>query len=101
MKWNGTVSQLSQRSIAPRFASANANQARSSGLGRREPVAHIPHRLDRGRAELLAQPPDADVDDVRPRVEVVTPHRCEELLPADDLARVRDEMVQQPELAVR
>ena len=58
--------------------------------------------LDRGvGAELLAQAPDADVDDVRAGVEVVAPDLGEQALAAEHLAGVVDEVVQQPELAVR
>src|SRR5580765_3855062 len=82
MKWNGTVSQLSQRSIATTFAAANATQATSIGLSRRNPVTHMTYGLDRRRAQLPAQPADADVHDVRAGIEVVSPHRLEELLAA-------------------
>src|SRR5213079_1959878 len=50
--------------------------------------------------ELLAQAPDADVDDVRAWIEVVAPHVGEQLLPAADLAVMRDEVAQQLELAI-
>ena len=57
--------------------------------------------LDRGsRAELLPQPPDANVDHVRARVEVVSPDVREQPLPADDLALVQDEVVEEAELPV-
>src|SRR5512146_545620 len=101
MKWNGTVSQLGKRAIATRFAAANANHAASTALGRSQPIAAMSHRLDRrSRAELLAQPPDADVDHVRARVEVVAPHFREQPLAAHHLALVAREVVEEPELAV-
>src|SRR5712691_750399 len=101
MKWNGIVSQLGASAIATRFAAANANQASSTALRRSKPITAMPDRLDRcSRAELLPQPPDADVDDVRPRIEVVAPDLGEEPLAADDLALVTDEVVEEAELAV-
>src|SRR5438552_1684416 len=104
MKWNGIVSQLGQSAIATRFAPAKANQATSTPrvLSSRESIPAMPHRLDRRlRAELLPEPPDADVDHVGARVEVVAPDVREEALSRNDLALVQDEVVQQAELAVR
>src|SRR5258707_13357342 len=61
----------------------------------------MPHSLDRGLgAELLAQPPDADVDHVRSGIETVAPDLGEQALAAHDFARVRDEVVEQAELTV-
>src|SRR5438270_12420591 len=61
----------------------------------------MPYRLDGCvRPELLAQSADADVDDVRARVEVVAPDLGEQALAAHDLARVEDQVVEEPELAV-
>src|SRR2546423_12385653 len=100
MKWNGIVSQSCQRPIATRFAAANATHATSSPLRRSNPIPRVADGLDRGGAELLAQPADADVDDVRARVEVVAPYLGEEPLAADDLARVQHEVVQEAELPV-
>src|SRR2546423_3577318 len=66
-----------------------------------EQIADIANRLDeRFRAELSAQPPDRDVQDVRARIEVVAPDVREELLAADHVAAPLDELVEQPELAV-
>src|SRR6476646_5136225 len=101
MKWNGIVSQLGQTSIAARFAAANANQQASTHLRRSQPIAAMPHRLDRSlRAELPAQPPHAHVDDVGARIEVVSPDVRQQALAADDLALVQDEVVEQPKLPV-
>ena len=61
----------------------------------------MPDRLDgRVRAELLPQPAHADVDDVRPRIEVVAPHLGQQALAADHLARVQKQVMEEPELAV-
>src|SRR5690242_6920367 len=100
MKWNGIVSQSGQSSIATRFAAAKANHAASTALRCNQPIAAMPHGLDRVGAELLPQPADADLDDVRLRIEVVSPDVREQALAADDLALVQDEVVQEPELAV-
>src|SRR5690349_12828622 len=102
MTWKGIVSHAGYATIAARHASDSAPQPSSSGSGRREAVAGMAHGLDRPRgAELLPEPADADVDDVRAGIEAVTPHLREQSLAADDLAGVRDEVVEQPELAVR
>jgi len=58
MKWKGMVSQLGHMSMATRFATANTAHAVSMGSGRREPIAGMAHRFDRGLLpELLAQAP--------------------------------------------
>src|SRR5437868_15526003 len=73
-KWNGIVSQLGHATIAPKFAAANAAQASSTALRRDQAITRMSHRLDGSvRSELPAKPPDADVDHVRARVEVVAP----------------------------
>src|ERR1051325_2188662 len=100
MKWNGIVSQSGQSCIATRFAAAKANHAASTALRRNKPIAAMSHGLDGVRPELLPKPADADLDDVRARVEVVPPDVREQALAADDLAFVQDEVVQEPELAV-
>src|SRR2546423_708466 len=101
MKWKGMVSQLGHSSIAARFAPANANHASSTELRRSESITAMPHRLDGSvLAELLPEPPDADLDDVRTRIEVVAPDVREQPLPAHDLAFVAHQVVEEPELAV-
>src|SRR5438094_4241590 len=95
------VSQLGHSSIAARFAPANANHASSTKLRRSETITAMPHRLDGSvLAELLPQPPDADLDNVRARIEVVAPDVREQPLAAHDLALVEHQVVQEPELAV-
>src|SRR4051794_40896277 len=101
MKWNGTVSQRSQRTIASRFATANANQPSSNALRLSQAVAGMADGLDRrSRPELFAQPADADVDDVRARIEVITPDLGEQPLPTDDLAGAFEQAVEELELPV-
>src|SRR5919204_6494682 len=101
MKWNGIVSQRSHRTIASRFAIENPNHASSTDLRRRNAIPGMADGLDRGGgAELLAQSTDADVDDVRARVEVISPDVGEEALAADHLARALDEVMEQLELPV-
>src|SRR5436190_4509901 len=100
MKWNGIVSQLSQRHIATRFAAAKTTHAISRLLSRRNAIPRMPNGLDGVGAQLLPQAPDADVDDIRARIEVVAPDRREQPFAADDLARMHEEVVQKPELAV-
>src|SRR5437879_1815873 len=100
MKWNGMVSQLSQRIIAAAFATANAAHATAIARGRADAITHIANRLDRGCAELLPQAPNTHVDDIRLRIEVIAPDLREELLAADHLARVPGEVMQQPELPI-
>src|SRR2546422_10211284 len=64
------------------------------------PIPRVPDGLDRLGAELLAQAADADVDDVRARVEVVAPDLGEQALAAHDLAGVQHQVLEEPELAV-
>src|SRR5580765_8449090 len=95
-KWKGMVSQPGQRPMAARFATAKAPQASSTRLCRSDSIARIPHRLDRRlRPELLPDPPHADLDHVRPGIEVVSPDVGEQALAADDLARVLEQVVEQ------
>src|SRR3954454_2253026 len=102
MKWNGIVSQLGTSPMATRFARANAAHASSTRLRRSDPIPAMPHRLDRRiRAELLPQPPDADIDHVRARIEVVAPHVGEQALTAHHFALVQHEVVEEAKLAVR
>src|SRR5689334_16121977 len=102
MKWNGIVSQRGDASMATTLTAAKAPQASSGPLRAGNPVAGMADGLDRrGGPELLAQPPDAHVDDVGARVEVVAPHVREQRLAADDLPRMLRQHVQDAELAVR
>src|ERR1019366_6457337 len=48
----------------------------------------------RGGTELAAQPPHADINHVRPRVEVIAPDLGQEALPADHLADVQHQEMQ-------
>src|SRR5436309_216739 len=104
MKWNGIVSHGSQIAIATRFATAKAPQPSSSGVGSLRLGKAVPRMADgldrRFRPELLPQAADADLDDVRARVEVVAPDLGEQALAADDLARVEREVMEEAELAV-
>src|SRR5204862_7784649 len=101
MKWNGMVSQRSQRIIASRLAIANANHASSTALRFGQAVTGMADGFDRrSGAALLAQAPDADIDDVGVGVEVVAPDLREEPLAADHLACALEQAVQDLELAV-
>src|SRR6476469_137395 len=100
-KWNGIVSQLGSTTMKATFAAANTTHPTSTEYLRSQSIAGMADRLDRGvGAELLAQSPDADVDDVRPGVEAVPPDVREQALAAYHLAGVLHEMAEQPELAV-
>src|ERR671936_1148528 len=101
MKWKGMVSHPSQMRIAARSPRAKTPHATSSRSGRDEPIPRMSHSLD-GRcvAELPAQPPDAHVDDVRSRIEVIAPDLGKQTLAADDFARVLDQVVEETELAI-
>src|SRR6266576_2538198 len=102
MKWKGIVSQAGHANIATTFATANTVHAMSIGSGCREPVTRMPHGFDRGvTAELLAETPHGNLDDVRTWIEVVAPHLREQAFAADHLTRVERELPQQPELPVR
>src|SRR5512135_2242912 len=88
--------------MATQFAAAKTAQPASSGLRRSQAIARMSHRFDRCvRSELLSQPAHADLDDVRARVEVVAPHLGEQALAAHHLADMHEQMVEEPELAVR
>src|SRR2546425_5623479 len=101
MRWKGIVSHVGQSTITPSHTLESATQPMSRRLGVTQPVARMTNGFDPGgRPELLPQPAHADVDHVRARIEAVSPHLREQPLAADDLARVRDEVVEEPELAI-
>src|SRR5262249_1985548 len=70
-----------------------------------QPVAGRAHGFDRGIAvglgELAAQVADVDVEDVRPRVVVIAPHRVQDLRAREDLVWVPHQVRQQLELPGR
>src|SRR6266550_1508039 len=100
-KWNGIVSQPGQMPIATKFAIAKAAQATSGHLRRREAIARMANGFDRRvRTELLAQPPNTDVDDVRVRVEVVAPDLGKQTLAADHLALVLEQVMKDAKFAI-
>src|SRR4026207_44160 len=95
MKWKGTVSHRCQTTIAPRFASANANQASSTDLRRRESISGMTNGLDRRRGpERPPQTADADVDHIGARVEVVAPDLREQALAAHHLTGALEQVVE-------
>src|SRR5258707_4162905 len=101
MTWKGIVSHDGHSIITAREPTARAAQARSSCIGDSQPVTRMPHGLDRGGGpELFAQPPDANVDDVRSGVEAVSPDLRKEPLPAHHLSCVSNQVIEQPELAI-
>src|SRR5207244_10486568 len=88
--------------MATKFAIANAAQRASSRLRRSKTIARIANRLDRCVGpELLAQSANADVDDVRAGIEVVSPDLGQQALAADHFPRVLEQVMQHPKLAVR
>src|SRR6266480_2511103 len=74
--WPGQRSPASQCGPASRFGQCRRPPGTTSGG---EPIALTTHRLDQVEAELGAQPPHADVDHVRARIEVVSPDRGKQL----------------------
>src|SRR5204863_6510168 len=95
------VSHVGQTTIATTLRPAKPTHTASSHLCRSQAITRISDRLDRRlRAELLAQPPHADVDNVRTGIEVIAPHLGEQPLAADHLAGVTSELVEELELAV-
>ena len=61
-------------------------------------IAFTAHRPDQVEAELRPQAPDAHVDDIRARIEVVAPHAGQQLPLRDGLAGVFGQLPQQQEL---
>src|SRR5689334_22793286 len=101
MKWNGIVSQPGKKTMATRFAAAKAAHATSTGLRHAKAITDMAHGLDRCvPAELVPQPADAHVDDVRARIEVIAPDLREQALATQHLAGVLGEVMQQSELPV-
>src|SRR6478609_5990852 len=110
MKWNGTVSHWGTRSMAARLASENSTHATSNHrtrLGHSEAscridaISHPSVGGDHGGPELRAEPANAYVDDVRPRIEVEAPYRRQEAFLRDRAAGVPHQLAQQPELSIR
>src|ERR1051326_5322746 len=108
MKWNGTVSHVGNATIATRFATANSAHATASARSRNgqcdsaDAIEPVPLAADRRHdlvAQLRAQPPDVDVDDVRPRIVRQTPHRRQQTLLRDGPADVAHQLPEQQELA--
>src|SRR3954452_12699515 len=66
-----------------------------------EAVSDIAHRLDVFVAELAAQPPDVDVDNVAVRVEAEPPHGGEQLVARAHLVCASHDVRQQHELSLR
>src|SRR5581483_12254113 len=86
--------------MTPRQATEKTAQPTSKRLSSKS-IPGVANGLDGGRrAELRAQAPHAHVDHVRTGIEAVAPHLGEQPLAAHDLAGVRGEVVQQPELAI-
>src|SRR5690242_1742465 len=122
MKWKGTVSQPANAKIATRLTAENATHTASSSAGRngqlsltadlpspemrsaRPPsvvaklIALTAYRLDQAEAELGSQAPDAHVDHVGARVEVVSPHAGQQPALGHRLTVVLGQLAQQQEL---
>src|SRR5438270_11288730 len=96
------VSHPGQALMATKFATANTAHAASGQLRRSNPITRMADGLDRCvGSQLLAEAPDADVDDVGARIEVVAPDLREEPLAADHFALVLQQMVEDAKLAIR
>src|SRR2546428_4581334 len=101
-KWNGTVSQLGHTAMATKFAIAKAAQAASGHLRCSKPIARMANGFDRRVCtELFAEPANADVDDVRPRIEVVTPDLRDQTFSADHLTLMLEQVMENAEFAIR
>src|SRR5215210_1447821 len=89
--------------MTARLTAAKAPQARSGHERRslRDAVAGMANRFDDVVTQLGPEAADAHVDDVRARVEAVAPHLVEEAGAAADLARVREQVLEDEELARR
>src|SRR5438105_12983813 len=110
MKWKGTVSHCPKTIIPTRFSTVKTPQATSSqaplGASRRSPssgrdaISFATDGDDRVCAQLGSQPAHVDVDDVRPRIEVVAPDAGQQSVLRDRLAGVLHELPKQQELAL-
>src|SRR4051794_34247643 len=100
-KWNGTVCQSCQRTIATMLIAAKAAQARSGHRAERaDPVSGMADGFDDVAAELGAQAADAHVDDIGARVERVAPDLRQQLGAGAHGAAVGREVLEQQELAL-
>src|SRR5579862_1874179 len=100
-KWNGIVSHDGHAIIAATLTPAKANQPTSTLRLRSQAIPDMANSLDwRHWPELLAKPPDADLDDVRSRVEAIAPDLREQSLPARHFSLALRQVLEQPELAI-
>src|ERR1700722_935207 len=81
--------------------SCGVESGRASRSASDELIALTPHGLDQVEAELGAQPPDAGVDDVRARIDVVAPDGGEQPALGHRFPGVLHEFAQQQELQLR
>ena len=100
-KWEVTLRRDDGGEHEVELSPASSSCCGSTTTERREPVPHAAHGLEALGPELAAQVADVDVDDVGAGVEVVAPDVREQLLAAEDLARVAQERLQQRELLGR
>src|SRR5580704_5758590 len=87
-------------SIDPGASGAGASGGGGSGVAplRGELISLTTHRLDQAEAEFRAKAADADVDHVGTGIEVVSPHRGEQLPFGYRLPRVFHQLTEQQEL---
>src|SRR5882724_2092276 len=96
------VSQPGQMPMATKFAIAKAAQATSGHLRRRKAIARMANGFDGCVCtQLLAEPANADVDDVRARIEVIAPDLRKQAFAADHLALMLEQVMEDAKLAIR
>ena len=74
-----------------------AHEGATGGLRNLQPVADSADGLDDVPAELLPQVADVDVDDIRPWIEVETPHLAEQLSTTEHLVGMSEKDLEQSE----
>src|SRR6185295_16274053 len=100
IQWNGTVCHCGKTSIPTAQATQKAPHASSPRRSGVNDIAQVAHRADDAGTELVAQAVDADVDDVRMRVEVHLPDVGEQLLARARPAGAGHQVPQHAELAL-
>src|SRR2546423_14076220 len=95
-RWKGIVSHDPRKTMMRTFAAANSPQKTSSPLlCDRNVITDIPDRHDHAASKLRPQPADVDIHDIGAGIERPAPDLFEEFRPAEHLALMAHEVVEQ------